>query len=516
MNKMKKIISIVLLSLLLIAFCSCSGNYGQIDLKDTILLSDNGFVEKAVFEQIREENAIATFRGIDGDFKYEWLIFGTDIGAAKDAYLAVNIQQEGTGISVSFSEEGGIGFPALLSIYLNEKWNSDSAGLFHNEKPIGTASITGSKNSILNVSVTELPQTLKIIPEKSSDFEDKTVQTEEIATSDEQTLDTAVEEDKYEGSTYESFEESTTYDLPTAIPETDDDYLEPEEDVEEFTEKIIEEITENNEPETITGKITEETTTYEPYLIVPQKDDYLSGVKENDNKIYTGGSSYPSSVNVTEKDGYISGVKDNNDKIYTGGTSHRPPVSVTVKDDYTSGVKGSDDRVYSSGTDTLKDKYDTDPVPAGKPMPVEPEDQKIDKGETYTCTFSIECSTILNNIKDLDPEKRELVPSNGVILAPTKVTFYKGESVFDVLKRVCKEEGIHMEFSWTPIYNSAYIEGINNLYEFDCGALSGWMYRVDGWYPNYGCSRYQLAHGEVVEWRYTCDLGEDVGRDGSW
>ena len=49
------------------------------------------------------------------------------------------------------------------------------------------------------------------------------------------------------------------------------------------------------------------------------------------------------------------------------------------------------------------------------------------------------------------------------------------------------------------------------MYEFDCGALSGWMYRVNGWYPNYGCSRYQLKDGDVVEWRYTCDLGNDVG-----
>ena len=85
-----------------------------------------------------------------------------------------------------------------------------------------------------------------------------------------------------------------------------------------------------------------------------------------------------------------------------------------------------------------------------------------------------------------------------------------------VVRAFCKEKGIHMESSWTPIYNSAYIEGIHNLYEFDCGELSGWMYRVNGWYPNYGCSRYQLKQGDVVEWRYTCDLGEDVGRSGSW
>ena len=158
-----------------------------------------------------------------------------------------------------------------------------------------------------------------------------------------------------------------------------------------------------------------------------------------------------------------------------------------------------------------KDKYHTDPVPEGKPKPVEPEDQEVDKDTTNTCTFSIECSTILNNLSMLEPEKLEMVPFDGMILAEITVVFYEGESVFDVLQRVCIENNIHMEASWTPMYNSAYIEGIHNLYEFDCGALSGWMYKVNGWYPNYGCSRYQLQDGDVVEWRFTCDLGNDIG-----
>ena len=188
----------------------------------------------------------------------------------------------------------------------------------------------------------------------------------------------------------------------------------------------------------------------------------------------------------------------------TEGTTH----PTTGNDDYLSKPEGGDDTVYTDG----KDKYLTDPIPEGKPKPVEPENQEVDKGKTYSCTFSIECSTILNNLSMLDADKLECVPSDGVILTKTTVNFYEGESVFDVLQRLCKEKGIHMESSWTPIYNSAYIEGIHNLYEFDCGELSGWMYRVNGWYPNYGCSRYQLKDGDVVEWRYTCDLGNDVGR----
>ena len=160
--------------------------------------------------------------------------------------------------------------------------------------------------------------------------------------------------------------------------------------------------------------------------------------------------------------------------------------------------------------ETGKDRYLTDPVPEGKPLPVEPQDVEF-SDVTYTCTLSVRCDTILDNMDWLDPEKVELVPEDGVIFPATEVTFYEGESVFNVLQREMRKAGIHMEFEDTPMYNPAYIEGINNLYEFDCGELSGWMYKVNDWFPNYGCSRYQLQPGDVVEWVYTCDLGIDVG-----
>ena len=112
----------------------------------------------------------------------------------------------------------------------------------------------------------------------------------------------------------------------------------------------------------------------------------------------------------------------------------------------------------------------------------------------------------------LDPAKVEFVPSSGVILYPVTVQFTPGETVFDVLKRVCSNRGISLEYSWTPLYNSYYIEGIHQLYEFDCGYESGWMYRVNGSYPNYGCSDYTLKDGDNIVWAYTCTgLGGDLG-----
>lgn len=132
-------------------------------------------------------------------------------------------------------------------------------------------------------------------------------------------------------------------------------------------------------------------------------------------------------------------------------------------------------------------------------------------GSSHKCTISISCATILNNMSDLKSGKEEFVPSDGWILAASEVEFTEGESVHDVLQRVCKDAGIQMESSFTPAYNSAYVEGINNLYEFDCGQLSGWMYNVNGWFPNYGCSKYTVQDGDVINWVYTCNLGKDVG-----
>ncbi len=371
---MKRILSLILTFVLLLSLTACSGNFAQVDLKEPIALADDGIVERDVFEKIKNENAIATFTGESGEMKYEWTIFGSDLKDTKDVNLSITLEKNEKGIKIKFSETEDFGFPALLSVHLNEKWKVDSATAFDDGSAVYSVSITGSKTSILNISVNKIVAECEILPDDAKQTE-------------------------------------STPSTETTAPDNDD------------------------------------------------KD----------------------SSETNKTDGYLSDVKD------------------------------SDNRVYSDGNATEQDKYKTDPVPEGKPLPVEPEDQEVDKKKTYTCTFSIECSTILNNLKDLDPDKRELVPVGGVILAPTKVTFYEGESVFDVLQRVCKEKGIHMESSWTPIYNSAYIEGIHNLYEFDCGELSGWMYRVNGWYPNYGCSRYQLVDGEKVEFRYTCDLGKDVG-----
>ena len=136
-----------------------------------------------------------------------------------------------------------------------------------------------------------------------------------------------------------------------------------------------------------------------------------------------------------------------------------------------------------------------------------------DSEKIYTCTVTISCKVLLNeeNYNALSPEKQMMVPEDGIILGPVEVKFAPGDSAFVVLQQVTRDNKIHLEFSESPLYESAYIEGINNLYELDCGDLSGWMICINGEFPNYGSSNCFFEDGAVVEWMYSCDLGQDVG-----
>ncbi|MBQ9471715.1 MAG: DUF4430 domain-containing protein, partial [Ruminococcus sp.] len=61
----------------------------------------------------------------------------------------------------------------------------------------------------------------------------------------------------------------------------------------------------------------------------------------------------------------------------------------------------------------------------------------------------------------------------------------------------------------TGAQGAAYIAGINYLYEFDYGDLSGWMYRVNGVLPEVGCQSYTVSDGDEIEWLYTTNIGKD-------
>jgi len=110
----------------------------------------------------------------------------------------------------------------------------------------------------------------------------------------------------------------------------------------------------------------------------------------------------------------------------------------------------------------------------------------------------------------------KLTINKGFVITPLRVEFEQGETVWTVLKRILDKKGIAYEYSWYDQYESVYVASIAGDGEFDHGDESGWMYSVNGVFPNFGASRYVLKDGDNIQWRYTTDLGRDVGADTDW
>lgn len=119
--------------------------------------------------------------------------------------------------------------------------------------------------------------------------------------------------------------------------------------------------------------------------------------------------------------------------------------------------------------------------------------------------FTIQCKKILDR-KDLWKDGIEqVIPKNGIFF-DGMLDFEQGSTVYDLLKKICKEQNIPLDSKYTPIYATYYVQGIGNLYEFDCGSESGWKYMVNGELPGVGSSAYLLEAGDQVVFYYDYTL----------
>lgn len=139
------------------------------------------------------------------------------------------------------------------------------------------------------------------------------------------------------------------------------------------------------------------------------------------------------------------------------------------------------------------------------------ESKKEDDTGGITCNIYISCASVLNHMDKLNASTKKVIPEDGVILNLTTVKVKQGATVFDVLQKAARDNQVHLEYNYTPAYKTYYIEGIGNLYQFDAGNLSGWMYSVNGEFPGVGCSGYKVKDGDSINWLYTCSFGKDVG-----
>ena len=221
--------------------------------------------------------------------------------------------------------------------------------------------------------------------------------------------------------------------------------------------------------------------------------------KKNEDTTDSSGNSNENSSKSTKTDGTET-KKPNNDEVEkTDNSSEKPEPSNNEK------PKPGDSSEKPKPSNNEKPKPGNSST---KPKPENNQTITSPKPKNKTVTIAISCKTAINNGLNKKPGFSHL-PSNGIILQNMKVEFNEGDTVFDILVKVTRKKGIHMEYRGSG--SNTYIEGINNLYEFDGGSNSGWMYSVNGVYPNYGVGAYKVKSSDVIKFNYTCNLGADLG-----
>lgn len=113
-----------------------------------------------------------------------------------------------------------------------------------------------------------------------------------------------------------------------------------------------------------------------------------------------------------------------------------------------------------------------------------------------TVTLEIRCDTVAGSA--------DYIPESGVVLEKTEFAIAEGETVYDIIVEACRENSIQIELS------GGYVSGINYIYEFDFGDLSGWLYYVNGEEASVGCDQYALSDGDEIEWLYSLEMGNDL------
>jgi len=104
-----------------------------------------------------------------------------------------------------------------------------------------------------------------------------------------------------------------------------------------------------------------------------------------------------------------------------------------------------------------------------------------------------------------DPNAR--AGQTSIFFAGQYFDIHAGETAYSLLRRT----NLNIVTRGQAALGGIYVVSINGWSEFSDGPLSGWMFRVNGAFPDDSASARVLQNGDRVEWLFSRNLGADLG-----
>lgn len=262
-----------------------------------------------------------------------------------------------------------------------------------------------------------------------------------------------------------------------------------------------------------------------PTGIEESDDEQIEKIKDNEAKANDSDKKTQKDKKNDETDEKVKDQDEKNNTNKTEEVDDRKETKITKHETGSNDSNTTKNSSSSNETNSNKDKKET--KKNSNSNQTESSNSKTSNSNSSNSNSSNSKSSneSTNNTTTKTPEQKEekpqkttntvtqsiVISSSEVPLSATETEINDGDTVLDVLIKITKEKGIQMDYKGGG--SSAYIEGIANVYEFDRGQGSGWMYRINGVFPDRGAGAIQVQNGDVIEWLYTTDLGKDLGAD---
>lgn len=119
--------------------------------------------------------------------------------------------------------------------------------------------------------------------------------------------------------------------------------------------------------------------------------------------------------------------------------------------------------------------------------------------QTAIVTISIDCANATEGGVPGAPE-------SGWIMGKKEIELQDGDTVWDVLNRICRDRGIAVSKTGSGSY--IFVKSIAGV--APVSAQSGWMFSVNGVYVQTGAGNYVVSGGDAIRWKYTMNGGDDL------
>lgn len=148
-----------------------------------------------------------------------------------------------------------------------------------------------------------------------------------------------------------------------------------------------------------------------------------------------------------------------------------------------------------SGEQTTAPRGET--APAGQTTTQQPAETRATQPTVPSSISVTVCVTCKNAVNNSALQDGISLPADGILLADKQLTVNTGTTAYALTKEACNRAGLELVSQGT-----SYIQRIGPLGEKECGAQSGWIYRVNGRMVMTSADRYQLQSGDRIEWVY--------------